>query len=212
MERGITVRGRDGVSRARRVRLIAGRSHSPTRAASIASHSDIDRIAWASRTERISSTSRISCACWCSQADDDASGCAPTSRRRDEAAARATGLDQPERLEARQRLAQHGARDAESLDEHPLGREPIARHELPVQDLRADLPPSPSRRASPPARPASLAPEPRCRRSEQLGGQLERLLDEQLAGLGRERRRRPKWRCATTGSYPPNGYSRRVET
>ena len=39
-----------------------------SRAASIASQLDIERIACASSTERISSTSRISRACWCSHA------------------------------------------------------------------------------------------------------------------------------------------------
>ena len=52
-----------------RARLLRPRMAPASRAASIASHSDIDRIAWASSTDRISSTSRISCACWCSHAE-----------------------------------------------------------------------------------------------------------------------------------------------
>ena len=40
------------------------------------------------------------------------------------------GLEQAERLEARERLAQDGAGDAELLDELALGRQPVAGREL----------------------------------------------------------------------------------
>ena len=57
---------------------------------------------------------------------------------RDQPPARAARLEQPERLEARERLAEHRARDAELLDQLALGREPVARRELALQDPRAD--------------------------------------------------------------------------
>ena len=65
---------------------------------------------------------------------------APLGRasRCDEPPPRSARLEQSESLQARQGLAEHGARDAELLHERPLGGQPVSRGELAVQDLRAD--------------------------------------------------------------------------
>ena len=57
---------------------------------------------------------------------------------RDPPPAGAAGLEQSEGLEARESLAEDGARDAELLDELALGGELVAGAEPAVEDLRAD--------------------------------------------------------------------------
>ena len=104
-------------------------------AALIASHSDIERIACASSTERISSSSKISreC-CWSHSETIPPSG----ADGRDKTAAGPTGLEQPERLKTGERLAHDRPRDAELFNEIALGRQPVSGGEVAVEDPRAD--------------------------------------------------------------------------